>query len=369
MSAPILEDFLMNYVEAAEGVVEQNEAGIYTILYGSDPSIKTVTFEIEVAKENPQAELFLPGSSFFDAIIRDATTKGRICSTYLSGLQTVMKVIQSESARVFSFTEHRKGERKKIETGMSSFLPYNFKVWTFIFRVRITTDVIEEHIYAVSVDARTLKLVKNFVEYLDKFRHTRNFEENISDFRLHDVHGCYPVALEFIKQKLGGLFRRKRQEALSLKNRELERVGKYYESLIHETEEALAKKGGDKQMVTVIQEKQRAILLQKQAAVNDIEFRHKMGVSMSLVSALVTNYPCYVSRMRVPLSPKVVEFDIIWNPLFKRFEPLVCPACKNYSYTLNILRSHMLCQACFTDSCPTFEVSDTRKKDYSGSKK
>ncbi|OOP55579.1 MAG: hypothetical protein AYP45_13965 [Candidatus Brocadia carolinensis] len=348
MSTAILEKFLIDYVEAKEGEAELVDAGTYTILYGSEPTMKTVTFEIEAAKENHQIELFLPGSIFFDAIVKDATARGCVGATWLSGFQVVTKIIQSEAMKTFSFVEHEKDGVKKREPKMSSFQPYNVKVVTFAFKVRMTTDIIEDHLYIVSIDARTSKILKNFMEYLSKFQHLPQFEEDIPDYHLQDFSRCYQIAIDSVRQKLTGLIVRKKQEAADLKNKEAERMKKYYDTLNAELEEALEKKAEDREAVANIQAKQKAMLVQRQSALSDIEFRYRMGASMSLVSVLVTNYPCYIAKVSVPSSIQTLEYDIIWNPLFKRFEPLVCPTCKNHSYAMNFLRSGIRCQNCFT---------------------
>lgn len=133
----------------------------------------------------------------------------------------------------------------------------------------------------------------------------------------------------------------------NLRNKEAERIIKYYETLFQEAEELLMKKAHDIKAVEEIQAKQKAIQLQKQAALSDIELRYKMDAHLSLVSVLVTNHPCYVSNISVPFSSQAMEFDILWrNPLFNRFEPLNCPLCKGHTYQLIILRSGIQCQVC-----------------------
>ncbi|MBE7446604.1 MAG: hypothetical protein HS132_15775 [Planctomycetia bacterium] len=258
-----------------------------------------------------------------------------------------MKVIQSESMRTFTFLDHGKDGAKKIETKISPFQPYNFRIWTFAFKVRVTTDIIEDHLYAVSIDARTLKVVKNFTEYLDKFQHLPHYEEGIPDHHPQDFQRYYQLALDCVKQKLTSLIARKKQEATDLKLKETERIKKYYDTLNEEVEEALERKAGDHEAVLEIQSKQRAILMQRQSALGDIEFRYKMSAGMSLVSVLVTNYPCYVSKASVSSTMQPSGYDIICNPLFKRFEPLICPTCKNQSYALNFLCTGIRCQNCF----------------------
>ncbi len=41
-------------IKQFEGEAELIDEGTYTVLYGTEPTIKTVTFEIEVAKESNQ---------------------------------------------------------------------------------------------------------------------------------------------------------------------------------------------------------------------------------------------------------------------------------------------------------------------------
>lgn len=347
MSTAILEKFLLDYVEANEGEAELIDEGTYTILYGTEPTIKTVTFEIEVAKESNQVELFLPGSQFFDAVIRNAMAKGSMCTTYLSGFLAVMKLIQTDSMKTFSFIDHVKDGAKKIEPEIPPFQPYNFRIWTFAFKVRVTTDIIEDHLYTVSIDARTLKVVKNFTGYLDKFQHLQRYEETMPDYHPQDFQSYYQSALEYMKQRLMSLIGRKKQEATDLKLKETKRIEKYYGTLNEEMEDALERKAGDQKAVAEIQSKRKAMLAQKQSALGDIEFRYKTNAGMSLVSVLVTNYPCYISKASIPSTLQPSGYDIIWNPLFKRFEPLVCPTCSNQSYTLNFHHTGVRCQNCF----------------------
>ncbi|TLD41017.1 MAG: hypothetical protein JETT_2705 [Candidatus Jettenia ecosi] len=354
MSTSLFENFLIDFVEASGGIAEQSSEGTYTILYGPQHTLKTVTLELEAAKENPHTELFLPGSDFFETIIHDATTKGRICSTYVLGSLPIIKLIQSDAIKMFSFMEHKKEGIKKIEPQISPFQPRNLKVLSFTFQIRITTDIIEESLYTVSVDARSLKVLKNFIELIDKFHHYERYEEDTPDYRVHTPPECYQIAIDNIQQRSTSLITRKKQEVVNLRNKEAERIIKYYETLFQEAEELLMKKAHDIKAVEEIQTKQKAIQLQKQAALSDIELRYKMDAHLSLVSVLVTNYPCYVSNISVPFTSQAREFDILWNPLFTRFEPLNCPSCKGHTYQLIMLRSGIQCQVCL-HKAPTIQ--------------
>lgn len=128
------------------------------------------------------------------------------------------------------------------------------------------TDIIEDHLYAVSIDARTLKVVKNFTENLGKFQHLPQYEEAIPDYQPQDFQKYYQPALECVKQKITSLITRKKQEA------------------------------------------------------------------------------------NVPSTLQPSMYDLIWNPLFKHFEPLACPTCKHQSYALHFLRTGIRCQNCFKNS-------------------
>lgn len=112
----------------------------------------------------------------------------------------------------------------------------------------------------------------------------------------------HQIAIDNIQQRLTSLITRKKQEVVNLRNKEAEHITKYYETLFQEAEELLAKKAHDKKAVEEIQTKQKAIQLQKQAVLSDIELRYKMDAYLSLISVLVTNYPCYVSNISVPFS-------------------------------------------------------------------
>ncbi|MBF8276001.1 MAG: hypothetical protein HW390_1074 [Candidatus Brocadiaceae bacterium] len=190
------------------------------------------------------------------------------------------------------------------------------------------------------------KVVKNFTEYLDKFQHLPQYEKGVPDYQPQDFQSYYQTSLEYVKQKVTSLIARKKQEATELKLKETARIKKYYDTLNEEMEEVLEKKVGAHEAVSEIQSKQKVILAQRQSSLGDIEFRYKMSAGMSLVSVLVTNYPCYVSKASVSSTLQPSGYDVIWNPLFKRFEPLACPACKNQSYALHFLRIDIRCQNC-----------------------
>lgn len=108
----------------------------------------------------------------------------------------------------------------------------------------------------------------------------------------------HQIAIDNIQQRLTSLITR----MVNLRNKEAEHITKYYETLFQEAEELLVKKAHDKKAVEEIQTKQKAIQLQKQAVLSDIELRYKMDAYLSLISTLVTDYPCYVSNISVPFS-------------------------------------------------------------------
>lgn len=254
MSTSVFEDFLIGFVESNGGIAEQSSEGTYTVLYGPQHTLKTVTFELEAAKENPQAELFLPGSDFFETIIHDAIAKGRICSTFVLGSPPIMKLIQSDAIKIFRFMEHKKEGVKKTEPQWSPFQPYNLKVLSFTFQIRITTDIIEESLYTISVDARSLKVLKNFIELIDNFHHYEQYGADIPDYtRLSAPSECYQIAMENIQLRLSRFIARKKQEVINLKNKEATRIAKYYETLIQESVELLEKKAHDPKATEEIQ--------------------------------------------------------------------------------------------------------------------
>src|SRR3990167_9334878 len=126
-----------------------------------------------------------------------------------------------------------------------------------------------------------------------------------------------------MKQKLTTLIAGKKQETRDLKIKETGRIKKYYDTLNEEMEDALEKKAGDREAVAEIHAKQKAMLVQRQSALGDIEFRYRIGAVMSLLSVLITSYPCYFAKVSFPSPIQTADYDIIWTPIFKRFEPLV----------------------------------------------
>lgn len=64
MSTSLFENFLIDFAEANGGIAEQSSEGTYTILYGPQHTLKTVTLELEAAKENPIQNCSCPGAIF-----------------------------------------------------------------------------------------------------------------------------------------------------------------------------------------------------------------------------------------------------------------------------------------------------------------
>ena len=89
----------------------------------------------------------------------------------------------------------------------------------------------------------------------------------------------------------------------------------FHSNLNEEMEVALERKSGDREAVSEIPSKQKAMLMQRQSALGDIEFRYKMSAGMSLV----TNYPCYVSKAGAPSAMQPSGYDLYMEPALQAF--------------------------------------------------
>ena len=131
--------------------------------------------------------------------------------------------------------------------------------------------------------------------------------------------------------------------------RDVQRLREYYGTIIAEIEKKIYRRkleGSDKETEL---KRIEATRLELERKILDQRERYAMEVRVHLISALRIFLPALVVRYRVQRRQLSREIALLWNPVRKGFDEIVCEGCAAplRSFSLCDERLHLLCAECF----------------------
>ncbi len=164
--------------------------------------------------------------------------------------------------------------------------------------------------------------------------------------RIHELVRCYgPDAVEEeLAQFVQSMNRRFQRDSASL--------GEYYHALEKEMKESLSRTGiSDK----LIQEREAKIaLLPNELALKKRDLLNKYSIKVSFfpVAALAITTPCVKVFATLVSGRQQKKFSMIYNPVTKQMDPLVCHSCGASTFSLGLCKNlHLNCISCLGKGC------------------
>jgi hypothetical protein len=132
-------------------------------------------------------------------------------------------------------------------------------------------------------------------------------------------------------------------------NRDIRRVHEYYQTLIHEYRQALAKKSAAPEDQARIESKIEAVERELKGKVQDLVGKFSIDLQLESISFIRIETVCPVFWLSVKRRKEARQFPLTYNPLSKSFDPLPCEACfyPKKGYYVCDDRLHILCRECF----------------------
>jgi hypothetical protein len=132
-------------------------------------------------------------------------------------------------------------------------------------------------------------------------------------------------------------------------NRDIRRVHNYYQTLLQELRQALAKKlaGGDEKERT--ESKMAAVERELKSKIQDLIGKFSIDLQIEPISFIRIETMSPIFWLSVKRRKQARRFPLTYNPLLKSLDPLPCEACyyPRKGYYVCDDRLHILCQECF----------------------
>ncbi|WP_457551026.1 hypothetical protein [Desulfobacula sp.] len=135
-------------------------------------------------------------------------------------------------------------------------------------------------------------------------------------------------------------------------NRDSLSLDQYYQALEKEMKESLSRTGiSDK----LKQEREAKIALipdELGSKKKDLLNKYSIKVSFSPVAVLAVTTPCVKVFISLISGRKKKKISMIYNPVTKSMDPMVCQSCGTSTYSLGVCRKmHLNCISCLGQSC------------------
>jgi hypothetical protein len=132
-------------------------------------------------------------------------------------------------------------------------------------------------------------------------------------------------------------------------NRDIRRVHEYYQTLIHEHRQALAKKSAAPEDKARAESKIEAVERELKGKVQDLVEKFSIDLQLEPISFIRIETMSAIFWLSVKRRKEARQFPLTYNPVVKSLDPLPCEACfyprKGYYVCDDSL--HILCRECF----------------------
>lgn len=126
----------------------------------------------------------------------------------------------------------------------------------------------------------------------------------------------------------------------------------YYAGLRREMEASLSRAGLSEQLIAERQEKIAALPDELTRKKDDIFKKYSVRVKMEPVALLAIRTPAVKVLCRLAIGRRLREISLIYNPVTKTLDPLVCEGCGNNAVVISFCSAqHLLCPVC-SGHCP-----------------
>lgn len=133
---------------------------------------------------------------------------------------------------------------------------------------------------------------------------------------------------------------------------DLARIEDYYSSLERDLRRRLANANEAAERRSTIEAKISALNQERSAKLRDIVDRYRLRVEMELINALLIVQPKLVVPVEISNRRITAARHVVWDPLMRRLEPLVCDVCGQPGEGLHLCTNgHLTHRACLAPQC------------------
>jgi hypothetical protein len=312
-----LQKFVTNVIEGFGGVVIPVEYALCQVLipeeyqhYFQNKTELELAFDFEVAQENPQSEFVTFGSYILEQMLTIANQKA------VSGLRFAEVERLTLANPIKKITDFLAEENRRITILDESLVT---GVWAvFQFRTALVSDEIEGKTEQVWVNLLTgelselMKQEQNRIIYKSEQMYKYPIPVNL------DIEKAFEAAYQQIKSGAEAL-QQERAHDHQL-HKDIDRIRTYYKELLRENERRAGRKGLSKEKINEIAEKSKAIDIEMNKQILEIEKKYHGQIEIALDHGIMYFVPVIQYDIEIQYRSERKERTLYYNPIAKTFD-------------------------------------------------
>ncbi|MDO9535251.1 MAG: hypothetical protein Q7J85_07965 [Bacillota bacterium] len=325
-TANSLENFLHTFLDRAGAVVEKPSYGLLEALvpqelanrFGAEELL--LAFDYEVARETPGSIFIAPGSAVLDTAVRLAAPYGLFTVHYWPGREVRRpKNLDQKIAKAVDYLHCRPPSVASHYLAENVYYMFNFLC---VFRSFEKT----EEIIPVVINGHNGVPFPSFETYWQNIIPLEHPLSRLAQARTSPVRDLYAVACRAVGQLAGERSLLYREAGTLLRQKELEKTGRYYRETLSELEKKHGESSNPARQKK-LQDQLAATRADWQHRQDDIVARYDLEVEVLLDHLVVCRIPCLFLQVEVQHKTSLIRQTLVYNPLNGEVETPPCPRC------------------------------------------
>ncbi|WP_018665477.1 YqhG family protein [Heyndrickxia acidiproducens] len=311
-----LQKFVTDVLEGIGGIVDPVEYALCHVLipeeyshYFQNRTEFDLSFDYEVAQENPQSEFITFGSYTLEQLLtivnREAVSTNRFAEVERLSLANPLKKLQE------AYPEYKKITILEEARVLGCWAVFQFRVTFVTDEKDEKTDQIWVNLLTGEV-SDTMKQEQNRIFYHDQpvYPYPIPGEINIDE--------AFKTAFQYIRNETERENKRRTQEAPMQKD--LDRIESYYRELLAENNKKAKRKGLSLEKKNEISDRSRAIELEKDKQLQEMIQKYNGKVEITLDHGLLYFIPLLQYNIKIQHHLEDEERTVYYNPILKNME-------------------------------------------------
>ncbi|MEW6172629.1 MAG: hypothetical protein AB1510_06105 [Bacillota bacterium] len=320
-----LEEFSVSFLERAGAVVEKAGYALFEILLPDEliplfnQNHLILAFDYEVAQETPGSIFVTHGSQVLDTIVRLSGSYGRFTRLYWPGA-------------VLSFLPNAEQQAQKAVEFVNCPPPRLEMQWVaehalhaFFFRTTFRSFEKTEEIFPVVVDGYSGLPLPDFLKLMESVSPVEKPDYAVSQVGERPVADLYNVACREVESKVRARVMELRRSSRTARDRELDKIDRYYKEVIKEIEQKM--KSVDDEKRRRLSRQLAATAADKERRQKDAALRYDVEAEVRLDHLVVYHLPYIHLKLEVRHKKQLYHQTLAYNPLVARVEAPACPLC------------------------------------------
>jgi hypothetical protein len=300
-----------------------------------------LAFTPEVKRSNPDTQLVTYNSPLLGRVIEIAKERGKATRQNATGLNHEPGNLEEKVQRkitVYNSNLELLSEAAEAITNL-----------VFNFKVSYMTDDKDEEIKTVAVDTRDLRISEKFREELDKV-----FLEEKCDFPhlpsapAGPPQKAYEAASNYIVSNITEKVDTYKVLLLKRLLKEKSRINEFYARSQKDAEKRLLRANLTQQEIARMQDRIRAIQLDRKRKVADLTDKYSLRVNIELLSIVSIVQPKIRCDVRISTHGENLLTSLYWDPLLKEVDEVRCDSCGSHRRNFFLTNGILVCTDCST---------------------